>query len=263
MLRLTDEFRVDVGRVRRASCAPSSATTSSCRGGLSQPLLGVLFQTAPRRWQNVTVPVRTGAACRASPASPASEHLGGQSVPMAIQVETKDCTALTDADLDEMADMGGGAPGAIEIGLLSKAKEDWVLCSTRPHRRQAARVHVLHARAHRRHAVRAARPASASSGRRKRDAVLKGLMSEAFHRALMAFPDEDVLVGTRLRRPVGLRGLQGAGRHRPPSRPPGRRRGAGLGPAPGQAVRRRDRATTSRASWSRATASGPASTTSR
>ena len=26
---------------------------------------------------------------------------------MAIQVETKDCTALTDTDLDEMASMGG------------------------------------------------------------------------------------------------------------------------------------------------------------
>ena len=31
----------------------------------------------------------------------------------------------------------------------------------------------------------------------KRDAVLKGLMGEEFHRALMAFPDEDVVVGTR------------------------------------------------------------------
>jgi hypothetical protein len=27
--------------------------------------------------------------------------------------------------------------------------------------------------------------------------VLKGLMGEAYHRALMAFPDEDVVVGTR------------------------------------------------------------------
>ena len=43
-------------------------------------------------------------------------------------------------------------------------------------------------------------------------------MNEAYHRALMAFPDEDVLVGTRLRRAVGLRGLQGPGRHRAPSR---------------------------------------------
>ena len=45
---------------------------------------------------------------------------------MPIHVETRDCAALTDADLDEMASMGG----AFDIGLLSKAKEDWVLCTT-------------------------------------------------------------------------------------------------------------------------------------
>jgi hypothetical protein len=31
----------------------------------------------------------------------------------------------------------------------------------------------------------------------KREQVLRGLMGEAYHRALMAFPDEDVVVGTR------------------------------------------------------------------
>ena len=31
----------------------------------------------------------------------------------------------------------------------------------------------------------------------KRDQILKGLMAEAYHRALMAFPDEDVVVGSR------------------------------------------------------------------
>ena len=38
----------------------------------------------------------------------------------------------------------------------------------------------------------------------KRDQVLKGLMNEAFHRALMAFPDEDVVVGSRFALPDGL-----------------------------------------------------------
>src|SRR5690606_4934853 len=32
----------------------------------------------------------------------------------------------------------------------------------------------------------------------------KGLMAEAYHRALMAFPDEDVVVGSRLVAPDGL-----------------------------------------------------------
>ena len=53
---------------------------------------------------------------------------------MAIQVDTRDCAALSDADLDEMASMGG----AFDIGSVSKAKEDWVLST-------AARVDgVLH-----------------------------------------------------------------------------------------------------------------------
>ena len=42
---------------------------------------------------------------------------------MAVQVQTNDSAALTDADLDELASMGG----AFGIGELSKAKEDWVL----------------------------------------------------------------------------------------------------------------------------------------
>ena len=45
---------------------------------------------------------------------------------MALDVVTNDCSALTDSDLDEMASMGG----AFDIGLLSKAKEDWVLSTT-------------------------------------------------------------------------------------------------------------------------------------
>jgi hypothetical protein len=38
----------------------------------------------------------------------------------------------------------------------------------------------------------------------KRDQVLRGLMGEAFHRALMAFPDEDVVVGSRFVAADGL-----------------------------------------------------------
>ena len=54
-----------------------------------------------------------------------SAHKGSQRY-MAIDVETRDCSALSDTDLDEMVAVGG----AFDIGLLSKAKEDWVLCTT-------------------------------------------------------------------------------------------------------------------------------------
>lgn len=111
---------------------------------------------------------------------------------MAIQVETRDCAALTDGDLDEMASMGG----AFDIGALSKAKEDWVLSTT-------CRVEgTLHGftfstleRIGGTPCVLLGLMSIKRSG--KRDQVLKGLMTEAFHRALMAFPDEDVVIGSR------------------------------------------------------------------
>ncbi|MCB0971222.1 MAG: hypothetical protein KDA97_06845, partial [Acidimicrobiales bacterium] len=48
---------------------------------------------------------------------------------MAIEVETKDCTQLGDAELAEMADLCADGPSRFEIGTLSKAAESWVLVS--------------------------------------------------------------------------------------------------------------------------------------
>jgi hypothetical protein len=112
---------------------------------------------------------------------------------MAVDVETRDCIALTDSDLDEMASMGA----AFGIGQFSKAKEDWVLCTR-------ARIDgklngVMFATLERIGGTPCVLVGLLSVKRSaKRDGVLKGLMSEAFHRALMAFPDEDVVVGTRM-----------------------------------------------------------------
>lgn len=118
---------------------------------------------------------------------------------MAIQVDTRDCAALSDADLDEMASMGG----AFDIGSVSKAKEDWVLST-------AARIDgVLHGFSFSTLERIGGTPCvllGMLSVKRssKRDQVLKSLMAQAYHRALMAFPDEDVVVGTRFVRPDGL-----------------------------------------------------------
>lgn len=112
---------------------------------------------------------------------------------MAVDVETRDCVALTDSDLDELASMGG----AFGIGQFSKAKEDWVLCTR-------ARVDgkiqgTMFATLERIGGTPCVLVGLLSVRRSsKRDAVLKGLMSEAYHRALMAFPDEDVVIGSRM-----------------------------------------------------------------
>ena len=111
---------------------------------------------------------------------------------MPIQVETRDCAALTDAELDDMASMGG----AFDIGVLSKAKEDWVLCTTA---KVDDKLHGFSFSTLERIGGTPCVLLGLMSVKRtsKRDQVLKGLMGEAYHRALMAFPDEDVVVGSR------------------------------------------------------------------
>jgi len=118
---------------------------------------------------------------------------------MAVEVETRDCTALTDADLDEMAALGG----AFEIGLLSKAKEDWVLCATA--RASGALVGFMFSTLERIGGTPCVLIGLLSVQRSDlREDALQGLMNEAYHRALMAFPDEDVVVGSRFVAADGL-----------------------------------------------------------
>jgi len=118
---------------------------------------------------------------------------------MPIQVETRDCAALTDADLDDMASMGG----AFDIGVLSKAKEDWVLCTVArvDDKLQGFSFSTLERIGGTPCVLLGLISVKRTS---RRDTVLKGLLGEAYHRALMAFPDEDVVVGSRFVLPDAL-----------------------------------------------------------
>ena len=49
---------------------------------------------------------------------------------MAIEVETKDCSMLGDAEIEEMADLSAEGNNPFGIGLLSKQAEAWVLVTT-------------------------------------------------------------------------------------------------------------------------------------
>jgi len=118
---------------------------------------------------------------------------------MPLEVVTNDAIALTDTDLDEM----GSIEGAFDIGALSKAKEDWVLATTA---RIDGKLHgFMFATLERIGGTPCVLIGMLSVRRNsKRDTVLRGLMAEAYHRALMAFPDEDVVVGARFARPDAL-----------------------------------------------------------
>ncbi len=111
---------------------------------------------------------------------------------MALDVLTNDASALEDTDLDELASM----EEAFSAGQLSKAKEDWVLITTA---RFGNALHGFTFSTLERIGGTPCVLIGLMSVKRssKRDQVLRGLMNEAYHRALMAFPDEDVVVGSR------------------------------------------------------------------
>jgi len=115
---------------------------------------------------------------------------------MAIEVETKDCTQLGDGELAEMADLCAEGPSRYESGLLSKMAEAWVLIT------QAREGDKLRGFSfctlERIGGTPCVLVGLASVARNaKRDATLKALMADQYRRAVLAFPDEDVLVGIR------------------------------------------------------------------
>ncbi len=93
--------------------------------------------------------------------------------------------------------------GSFDLARLTAAKEDWVLCTTAT---ESGKLHGFTFSTLERIGGTPCVLIGLLSVKRtgKRDAVLKGLMAEAYHRALMAFPDEDVVVGSRFVSADGL-----------------------------------------------------------
>jgi hypothetical protein len=115
---------------------------------------------------------------------------------MAIEIETKDCTALSDSELAEMADMCAESPSRFEVGLLSKQTEAWVLVTMA--RDGRALKGFSFSTLERIGGTPSVLIGLASIRRTsKRDSVLRAIMTDQFRRAVLAFPDEDVLVGSR------------------------------------------------------------------
>jgi len=120
---------------------------------------------------------------------------------MATLVVTKDCTALSDADLAEMAELCGGSGCAFEIGVLSKQAESWVLV-TLARDPVDALVGYSFCTLERIGGTPSVLIGLASIGMHDhREEILDAILRDQMRRAVLAFPDEDVLVGSRLATP--------------------------------------------------------------
>jgi hypothetical protein len=118
---------------------------------------------------------------------------------MTLEVATQDSSALTEAQIEEML----GIEGSFGLQQFQKAAGDWVLCTLA---RVDGKLHGVTFSTLERIGGTPCVLIGLMTIKRttKRDSVLKGLMTEAYHRALMAFPDEDVVVGSRFAMPDGV-----------------------------------------------------------
>ncbi|MCL4446023.1 MAG: hypothetical protein M1134_03990 [Actinobacteria bacterium] len=127
---------------------------------------------------------------------------------MPIVSTTKDCTALSDAELAEMADLGADREQGFDIGFLSKEREEWVLVTQA---REGKKLRgYSYCSLERIGGTPCLLIGVASVDRTTRaEAALKSILADQYRRALLAFPDEDVLLGTRLFSADGYRVFSG------------------------------------------------------
>jgi hypothetical protein len=127
---------------------------------------------------------------------------------MPLEVGTKDCTALSDAELAEMADLCVERPTGFDIGFLSKQCEEWVLIT---HVREATKLRAFSFCTLERIGGTPSLLVGVAVVERtaKAEQALRACMGDQYRRAVLAFPDEDVLVGTRLAAPHGFLAFAG------------------------------------------------------
>ncbi|HUY30612.1 MAG TPA: hypothetical protein VMV02_06415 [Acidimicrobiales bacterium] len=125
-----------------------------------------------------------------------------------IEVATKDCTALSDSELAEMADMCADGACGYEVGLLSKQREEWVLVT---HAREEGKLRGFAFSTLERIGGTPSLLVGVASFVRTTSAepALRSVMKDLYRRALLAFPDEDVLVGARMCDPAAFRAYAG------------------------------------------------------
>ncbi len=116
---------------------------------------------------------------------------------MAIELTTRDCGGLTDSELEELSNLADGQRASFDVGFLSKQRDEWVLAALAHEgdRLLGGMMFTLE-RIGGTPCVLVNLLATAAKDH-ERD-VATALLHESYNRALLAFPDEDVLVGMKL-----------------------------------------------------------------
>ena len=127
---------------------------------------------------------------------------------MSFEVGTKDCTSLSDGELAEMADLCANREPSFDIGFLSKQCEEWVLITQV---REGSKLRgYSFCTLERIGGTPSLLIGVATTDRTaKAEQALRLLMGDQYRRALLAFPDEDVLVGARLAAPQAVAAFNG------------------------------------------------------
>ncbi len=127
---------------------------------------------------------------------------------MPFEVGTKDCTALSDAELAEMADLCVDREPGFDIGFLSKQCEEWVLVTLV---REGSKLRGYSFSTLERIGGTPSLLVGVATVDRtvKAEQAMRLLLGDQYRRALLAFPDEDVLVGTRLASCEGYQAFAG------------------------------------------------------
>ena len=122
---------------------------------------------------------------------------------MAMTSDTKDCTALSDAEIEEMADLLSDESLILDISEISKQSETWVLSTqVRDDDKLAAYGFCTLERVGGDPTVLIG---LAGVGRSSdRESALRSLIREQLRRAVLAFPDEDVLVAAQMADPAAF-----------------------------------------------------------
>ncbi len=122
---------------------------------------------------------------------------------MALEVETKDCTALSDAEIEEMSELVADEVVAFDVGELSKQRDAWVLVTQV---RDSGKLQAYGFCTLERVGGDPTVLLGLAGVRRtaRRDSALRSMVGDQMRRAVLAFPDEDVLVACQMADPAAF-----------------------------------------------------------